>query len=404
MSTAAPPKVGDDPASLRPRRASAGRFAGGRRVATGLAVALLALGFSALAAEAALRLTGFRIPVLLSDTVRATYHLGRNSQFLYLGYLPGAVEDYATPVALNELGFHDRDYAPERPSASTYRIMVLGDSYVAAWEVPLEETFHKRLEARLAKEDPLGRGSYQVIAFGQGRSAQEAEIEWLRTFGPVYKPDVVLLLFFCGNDFMENDPATFSEASEFGVRYIGKVAPRKLEFFQKLVIVPHSRLNGLIAEAATEYYAEHLDRFDRTISPADLVSPELGVYRNPLTPEWRAAFERTGKLLEVARHEARTLGARFVLASLSGPQAIGDLAPAILWTEAKDPAFDYDRPDRWVHGWAESHHVPLAELGPPLAKIGRRRVFWKHDQHLNSYGHAVVADLLYPFLIDLAKR
>jgi hypothetical protein len=380
------------------------RATAGRRIATGFGVTLFGLALSGIAAETALRLAGYRMPVLLPDSVRATYHLARNSQFLYLGYLPGAVEDYATPVALNDLGFHDRDYSPERPSPSTYRIMVLGDSYVAAWEVLLDETFHKRLEARLAKEDPLGRGSYQVIAFGQGRSAQEAEIEWLRKYGPVYKPDVVLLLFFCGNDFMENDPATFREASDFGLRYIGKVAPRKLEFFRKLMIVPSSRLNGLIAEAATEYYAEHLDRFDATISPADLMSPEIGIYRNPLPPEWQAAFERTGKLLEVVRHEARALGARFVLASLSGPQAIGDLAPAILWKEVKDPAFDYDRPDRWVRGWAASHHVPLVELGPPLAKIGRRRVFWKHDQHLNSYGHAVVADLLYPALVRDAKE
>jgi GDSL-like Lipase/Acylhydrolase family len=398
MKTAARPEDTDNSSSPLQRAHWASR------IAAGLALSILGLVVAVMAAESGLRWSGYRVPVLLPDSVRATYHLARNSQFLYLGYLPGAVEDYATPVALNDLGFHDHDYAPERPSPSTYRIMVLGDSYVAAWEVPLEETFHKRLEARLAKEDPLGRGSYQVIAIGQGRSAQEVEIEWLRKYGPIYKPDVVLLLFFCGNDFMENDPATFREASDFGLRYIGKVAPRKLEFFRKLMIVPSSRLNGLIAEAATEYYAEHLDRFDATISPADLMSPEIGVYRNPLTPEWQAAFERTGRLLEVARHEAKLLGARFVLASLSGPQAIGDLAPAILWKEAKDPAFDYDRPDRWVRGWAASHHVPLVELGPPLAKIGRRKVFWKHDQHLNPEGHAMVAGLLYDFLVEAAKE
>src|SRR5207249_7470170 len=108
-----------------------------------------------------------------------------------------------------------------------------------------------------------------------------SEIEWLREYGPVYKPDVVLLVFFCGNDFMENDPVTFSDASDFGRRYIAKVAPRKLEFFRKLMIVPGSRLNGLIAEAATEYYAEHLDRFDATISAADLLSPEIGHHLNP---------------------------------------------------------------------------------------------------------------------------
>src|SRR5438094_6241149 len=127
-------KLPEGAPAMSPPRATAGR-----RIATGLGVTLFGLALSGIAAETALRLAGYRMPVLLPDSVRATYHLGRNSQFLYLGYLPGAVEDYATPVALNNLGFHDNSYAPERPSPSSYRIMVLGDSYVAAWEVPLEE-------------------------------------------------------------------------------------------------------------------------------------------------------------------------------------------------------------------------------------------------------------------------
>ena len=44
-----------------------------------------------------------------------------------------------------------------------------------------------------------------------------------------------------------------------------------------------------------------------------------------------AALERTGKLLDVARKETYRLHARFVLASLSGPQVIGDLGSQALW-------------------------------------------------------------------------
>ena len=124
---------------------------------------------------------------------------------------------------------------------------MLGDSYVAAWEVPVAETFHKLLEARLTKEDPLQRASYQVIAFGQGRTAQEAEIQWLRKYGPLFRPDMVVLLFFCGNDFMENDETTFAAASRFGKRYIADVAPRKIQLYQRLLWFPRSRLNGLLA-------------------------------------------------------------------------------------------------------------------------------------------------------------
>jgi hypothetical protein len=389
-------------ANPAPRRSPARSSPG--RVGAGIALALGGLATAALCAEIALRVTGYRMPVLLSNAIRGEYRIAPRGRFVYFGYLPGAVEDFANPVELNALGFHDRDYAAERPSATTYRIMVVGDSYVAAWEVPLEETFHKRLEARLNHEDPLGRGSYQVIAFGQGRSAQEQEIEWVRRFAPMYRPDVILYLFFCGNDFMENDPTTFGEASRFGERYIAKVVPRKMRFFEKVLLFPRLRLNGLLAEAMTEYYVEHMDRFDRAISRADLESPELGLYRNPLPSDYAAALDRTGKLLEVAGKEAAQLHARFALAGLSGPQIIGELAERRLWAQKEDPAWDYQRGDRWIRDWAESHGVPYLELGRPLARTGRRRLFWKHDQHLNSSGHAAVAELLYPFLVGAARR
>lgn len=385
-----------------PRLPPAGRIRR-RRLATGVALAVVGTIAAALGAEVGLRLAGYPMPVLVPISVRTTYRVAPNARFLYLGYLPGAVEDFANPVTLNGFGFHDRDYALERPSPSTYRILVLGDSYVAAWEVPLQDSFHKRLEARLEKEDPLGRGSYQVIAFGQGRSAQQSEIEWLRRYGALYRPDLVLLVFFCGNDFMENDPEIFAAASGFGIRYIQKVVSRKLALFRRLLVLPRSRLNGLVAVAASEYYAEHLGRFDREVSGDDLESPELGVYRSPLPPQWQAAFERTGQLLETARDEAARLHAEFALASLSGPQGLGELADRLLWSRSSDPGFDYGRPERWISDWARIHRVALIDLGGPLAKIGRRKTFWRHDQHLNSHGHAAIADLLYPFVIALAS-
>jgi hypothetical protein len=243
-----------------------------------------------------------------------------------------------------------------------------------------------------------------VIAFGQGRTAQETEIEWLRRYGALYRPDMVLLLFFCGNDFMENGPATFAAASRFGSHYVADVAPRKIRVLERLLAFPRSRLNGLLAEAGAEYYSAHLDRFDARVSRADLEDPEIGIYRNPLPPQWPAAFERTAKLLDVARREAEAMHARFVLAALSGPQAMGPVAERALWAQAADPRFDYQRPERWLREWAAHAAVPLVELGPPLAEIGRRKVFWKHDQHLNPRGHTAVADLLYPAIVAEATR
>ncbi len=186
------------------------------------------------AAEIFLRLVGYRPPVILPLDIRSTYKLEiPDGHFVYKGYLPGTFEDFENPVVLNRFGFHDRDYPFARPSPSTFRILVLGDSYVAANEMPLEKNFHKRLEQRLTAEDPLGRHSYQVIAFGQGNTAQQTELNWLRQYGPAYRPDMVLILFFCGNDVMENSPTIFNKAQKFALFYMKEIAPRKIAFFSQ---------------------------------------------------------------------------------------------------------------------------------------------------------------------------
>ena len=368
----------------------------------GALVLLVGFGFvsAALAAEAALRFAGYRQPRLLDPAVRASYRLEPNAHFLYRGFLPGSFIDFENAVDLNQLGFHDADVAPERPSSATYRLMVLGDSYVAAFEVPLAATFHKRLEAALAARDPFTRASYQVIAFGQGNRAQQAELDWLRRYGPVYRPDAVLLVFFCGNDVMENSPVTFSEAARFGVRYVREVVPRKQAFFDRALLFSHSRLSGLVAEAATSFYARHLDRFSAI--PADaLVSPELGVYERDLAPEWQDAYDRSSALLDAIEAESARQGARLLVASLSGPQAVGDVGLAKLWA-ANDRRYDYAKPDRWIEEWAERHRVAHQALGPELASFGRRKAFWPHDAHLTPEGHSVVAEALYRFVTSSA--
>jgi lysophospholipase L1-like esterase len=363
------------------------------------AIAILSLAAALALIELSLRFTGFSPPRLLPASIRATYRLEPGARFVYRGFLPGTFEDFANAVELNRFGFHDRDHPFERSDTAAFRVMVLGDSYVAAFEVSLDESFRARLETRLRREDPLRRGSYEVIAFGQGNRAQQAELEWLRRFAPLYRPDLVLVVFFCGNDVMENSPTLFAQAKRFGARYLREVVPRKEAMFARLLLFPRSRLNGVVAERLTDLYAQNLFRFHPGLTAEDLTSPELGIYRRPLAPEWKEAFERTGSLLDAIREEARRLPARFAIASLSGPQAVGDVARARLSSGAERD-LDLARPERWISAWARDRGVSHVALGRYLAEAGRDRVFWCHDAHLTPEGHAVVADALFAFVVE----
>lgn len=358
---------------------------------------------SLLLAEVGLRILRFHPPEILTEQQVAGCGMVPGASFVYRGYLEGTISDFANPVTLNSEGFHDVEHRPERATAKTFRLMVIGDSYVAALSCPLETTFYRRLEARLKQQDPLGLGDYEVIAMGRGNQAQKKEIKYVTHYGPVYQPDAVLLLFFCGNDFMENSHETFLAASRFAKTYKTIIAPRKKKFHDRMCLIRNSLLNGLIADVATTFYADHLDWFDSSLQAADLVSPELGVYRVPLEPMWRDAYVHTAELLTVLKAECERIHAPLVIAGLAGPQALGDVGSFELWGD-NTPGLDKRQPQRWLADWCKSNEVPYVDLGLALSAAGMRNVFWRHDGHLNPNGNAVITGPIYDLVAGVMKR
>ena len=364
-----------------------------------LAIATIVLMLAA--GEVVLRLAGYRPPTLIDPSVRGTYRFAPGAAFDYVGYHPGSPEEFRVPARLNSSGFNDRDYPAERPHPGTSRVLVLGDSYVAAMEVRQREAFHKLLEERLNTEDPLGSGSYEVIALGRGNLAQRQQLEWLREYGPIYRPDVVLLVFFCGNDIMENSPALFGRAGLYG-RFMLQVAARKVALYNRLFAVRSSRLNGLLAYRAAVLYATHLYLFDRQVTRAQLESPDAEVYQTPPPPEWLDAWSTTAGLLWRIKSEAEGQGASFALSVLSGPQVMSEVTQERL--ERGRTGIDLLQPERWVMEWSAENRVAALSLGSALRAAGVEKVFWRYDAHLTPLGNRVVADALYPFLLRVLRE
>ena len=368
-----------------------------------LGLLLFGLVFAAVLGELGLRLAGYRPPGIVTPGVKVAYRIEPNGHFVYRGYLTGMFSDFANPVKLNRRSFHDVEHPDQRAVPGAFRLLVIGDSYVDDLSCPLESTFYRRLEARLAQSNPLDRPAYEVIACGQGNQGEEKELRYITEFGPVFQPDAVLLLFFCGNDIMENWPETFHAAGRFGRHYVESIAPRKIAFFQHVFACRHSRLNGLIAEAATTFYADHLSWFEPGVKPDDLVSPELGVYHVPLDPAWQAAYARTAELLAQMKAECEKIHAPLLVAGLSGPQAIGDVAEREMMAGGV-ASLDPLQPAHWLEAWCRANNVPYVALDPPLAAAGWHKVFWRHDGHLNPFGNGIIVEPLYDFVVGQMRK
>ena len=202
---------------------------------------------------------------------------------------------------------------------------------------------------------------------------------------------------------MENSHETFGVAGNFARFYQEEISPRKERLHEQVLWVKGSRLNGLIADAVTMLYANHLNWFVKGIHKADLESSELGVYRVPLAPIWLGAYARTGELLAAMKAECDRLQSPLSIAILSGPQALGDVGSFELRDE-KNRALDRRQPERWMEAWCRSNAVPCVNLGPTLSAAGMRKVFWRHDGHLNQHGNMVIASPIYDLVCGVMKR
>jgi len=112
-------------------------------------------------------------------------------------------DDYFHDLMLNSIGMHDTDHPQSKP-ANTYRIMMLGDSFIRAHQVREAETSHQILENLLNSQD-LAQ-NIEVISAGVDGWGTGQELLYYRSEGRYYQPDLVLLMFYIGNDMEDNLP------------------------------------------------------------------------------------------------------------------------------------------------------------------------------------------------------
>jgi hypothetical protein len=112
-------------------------------------------------------------------------------------------EGYFHNLTLNSAGMHDQEHQTAKP-ANTFRILVLGDSFMRAHQVEEGETAHQVMENLLNSEDPSRR--FEVINAGTDGWGTGQELLYYRREGRFYQPDMVILMLFLGNDVQDNLP------------------------------------------------------------------------------------------------------------------------------------------------------------------------------------------------------
>ena len=109
----------------------------------------------------------------------------------------------------NSLGFKDYEHLL-RLSKPTFRVLLLGDSYVQANTVSLEEQTGRVME-RIAESKGI---SLEVISMGMSGYGQTHHLQNYNTIGRQFKPNLVIMTF-CSNDMWNNMEKTNSDPFHF---------------------------------------------------------------------------------------------------------------------------------------------------------------------------------------------
>ena len=322
----------------------------------------------------------------------------------------------------NSHGFRDYERAYKKPP-DTFRIMVLGDSYVEALEVALADAFPALLEHTLNELSPSMR--FEVLAMGESGFGTADEYMRYLNFGVDYSPDLVLLAFLTGNDIRNNskslnqenlafyfafdqDKHLILDRSIFDAYQASMTLPKRL--FKS--IKQHSYFASFLSERIFLLNRQFQEEQFKTRFAADAEAgdkaklneiSDLNIYLHELSPRWQEAFEITKEIILKFRASVEERGARFVLVTLSNAEQVQPHQAERV--KAKyDLEFDYEQPDRIVTDFAKQNGIAFLELMPVFRdyhlKTGTRLHGFdsREGGHWNENGHRLAAQEILRFL------
>jgi hypothetical protein len=302
-----------------------------------------------------------------------------------------------------------------KPPPGTFRIALLGDSYIEAFEVPFEKTVGELVEPRLSA---LRGTPVEVLNFAEGGYGTSQQLLTLQHEVWKYSPDLVLLAVTTGNDISDNyRPLKRSDYVPYYV-FRGEELVLDSSFLQSKgyrsravwtrqlqAVVQHSRLAQLINRVRHAGRKNERQQENAAGAPGDELGMRDEVQLPPTAPDWQEAWRVTEGILHVMREECRKKNTPFALVTLTRGIQVTPVRERKEQFLRQLGAEDLYYPERRLAAFGEREGIPVLNLAPSMAEQAeKRRVYFHahHDSlgigHWNEEGHVAAAELIAPWL------
>ncbi len=309
------------------------------------------------------------------------------------GYFSSKNNGFRNKVRTNSKGLRDDEYTYKKDEG-TRRILLLGDSVVAGFEVEREDVIDAQLEKLLNQE-----GKYQVINAGVRGYGTDQSYLFLKNEGYKYSPDIIIYVFV-KNDLEDNitvhNPERKFGKSYFALDDLGQLTLQGVPVPKEFS--PHDQ--WLMSDKTVERY------YNQAESDPDDVSSILQSIDRDLTwftiykwfhtrvdqqnkqvrPEYVRTYENRilKALLERMKEEAHSINAEFLIYEWTNGTGRFPSAPTDLRNMADDLGIDY------LNSFKEFYEV----------SGGGRVLTFPIDGHWNAKGHRLAAQSIYRYVVE----
>lgn len=296
-------------------------------------------------------------------------------------------DEFNVPIEINADGLRDRPFARPKP-AGVLRILALGDSFTYGGGARAEDTYPKRLEARLnARGD--GR-RWEVINAGVSGYGTFHEAKFLRDEGWSYEPDFVILQVFLNNDLAEN---LYPFAREVRGGFLRFKSERPQPAWPERVKERLRRGSHLYRFVGDRW---NLLRIRFGWEP--FYAASLGVYEIVPAADTVAGWDATRRYIADIAADARRHGVGVLV--VHAPKSVvldaGLQRAFVVFHRADSARLDWARPARQLGEICRGEGLAYLDTAPLFIATGRPLAsYYPRNGHWNAEGHRHVADWIF---------
>ena len=316
-------------------------------------------------------------------------------------YLP----KFNQTIQINSFGMRDREHTLEK-AQGIFRILLLGDSFMEAYQVSFEKSFPSLLENLLTHTSGIPVEVVNASVSGWGT---DDELVYLMKYGLRFKPDLILIAMTLHNDVVDN------LVEKYHVFLNGELIERPIrempwnEFLEleiKTYLATHSHLYQVFL---------HYSRSSQVQAGASLLDAHVAeLIHIPQGDTVKKGWDMTDRLLGKMKIAAERIGAKTAIVLLPLRIQTADTTFNEFLTRHKlamEEAYLH-QPQTIMEEIGTRHLIEIIDLLPGFQKWtseAGQPLYLEKDGHWNEYGHSLAAkvvseELLHRNVIDSSAR